>query len=71
MSSRIARAIPYATRPLAWEVIFVARAAAQVTGVPSGDLFGPLTKLFNEAAVSLSARLVSRTRRPPCLLRAR
>jgi type IV secretory pathway VirB2 component (pilin) len=54
MPSRIARAVPYVTVTLAWMVAFVARAAAQVPGVPSGDLFGPLTNLFNEAAVSLS-----------------
>jgi type IV secretory pathway VirB2 component (pilin) len=31
-----------------------ARADAQTPGAPSGDLFAPLTNLFNQAALSLS-----------------
>jgi type IV secretory pathway VirB2 component (pilin) len=44
--------------PAALIAVFVlgaaARADAQISGPSSGDLFAPLTNLFNQAAVSLS-----------------
>jgi len=54
MRSRIARSVSYTAVALGLVTASAARATAQVPGVPSGDLFGPLTNLFNEAAVSLS-----------------
>jgi len=54
MRSRVARTFLYAAAVSAWVAVSAARAGAQVPGAPSGDLFGPLTNLFNEAAVSLS-----------------
>lgn len=53
MAAGIRRASGYAAATL---LVMAAAdpAAAQSAGAPSGDLFAPLTNLFNEAAVSLS-----------------
>ena len=53
MTSRSVRGLAY----VAWVLLCTVapdRASAQTSGAPSGDLFAPLTNLFNEAAVSLS-----------------
>jgi len=54
MRSYVVRTLLRAAVALAWVAVSAVAAAAQVPGAPSGDLFGPLTNLFNEAAVSLS-----------------